>query len=115
MGVAGLTHTHEGGIHENDSNRDERRQATTLCRMLVMPVKGWFFVIALVLLFFMSLCAVVFAGEPEQRSGYCDLQTGLARTLNLSRAQCESLRQLADQFSNDTASIREGSWRNALS
>jgi hypothetical protein len=80
--------------------------ATTLCRMLVTPVKGWFFVIALVLLF-MSLCVAVFAGEPGQQSGYCDLQSGLAGTLNLSQTQYEGLRQLTDRFRNDAAIMRE--------
>lgn len=78
---------------------------TCLCGILARPVKRWFLVIALVLLF-MALCAVVFAGESGQQSGYCDLQSGLAGSLNLSQTQCESLRQLANQFSNDTATTR---------
>jgi hypothetical protein len=79
--------------------------ATTLCRTLSMPIKHWFTVIVLVL-FFVALCAVVFAGEPVQCSDSCEAPSGLAATLYLSQKQREDLQQLADQFSNDTAAIR---------
>ena len=80
--------------------------AMILYRILSMPVRRWLLIVALVL-FSMALSVVVFAGEPEQRSGYCNLQSGLAGALNLSRAQCEGLRQLTDKFRNDAAITRE--------
>lgn len=86
---------------ETTGTREE--QTTELCRILAMPVKHWFFILALVLIF-MALCVVVFAGEPGAPS--CDLQSGLAATLNLSQKQCEDLRQLTDRFYNDTAVTR---------
>jgi len=83
-----------------------RKEQTTIpCCIPGMSVKHWFFIIALVLLL-MALCVAVFAGEPGQQSGYCDLQSGLPATLNLSRKQCEKMRQLTDRFRNDTAITR---------
>ncbi len=79
--------------------------AMILCRILSMPVKRWFLIAALVL-FSMALCVVVFAGEPVQCSDSCEAPSGLAAALNLSQKQRENLQQLADQFSNDTATTR---------
>jgi hypothetical protein len=79
--------------------------AMTLCHILSIPIKHWLTVIVLVL-FFVALCVVVFAGEPVQCSDSCEAPSGLAATLNLSQKQREDLQQLADQFSNDTAAIR---------
>jgi Spy/CpxP family protein refolding chaperone len=78
---------------------------TILCRILGKPVKQWFFIVALVLLF-IALCALVFADERGQQPGDCDVQSGLAATLNLSQRQCENMRQLTDRFRKDTAITR---------
>jgi Heavy-metal resistance len=86
---------------ETTGTREE--QTTVLCRILAMPVKHWFFILALVLIF-MALCVVAFAEEPGAPD--CDLQSGLAAALNLSQAQCESLRQLTDRFYDDAAPVR---------
>jgi|WetSurSiteA1Bulk_404760.scaffolds.fasta_scaffold137753_2 Spy/CpxP family protein refolding chaperone len=79
--------------------------ATTLCRMLSMPIKHWLTIIAIIL-FSIAFSIVVFAGEPVQCSDSCETPSGFAATLNLSQKQREDLQQLADQFSNDTAAIR---------
>lgn len=81
------------------------KPAITLCYILSMPVKQWFLIITLVLLF-MFLCMVVFAGESGQQSSYCDLQSGSLSSLNLSREQHEKMRQLSDGFRKDTAITR---------
>jgi len=86
---------------ETTGTREE--QTTMLCHILAMPVKHWFLILAIVLIF-MALCVVVFAGEPGAPD--CDLQSGLAATLNLSQKQCEDLRQLTDRFYDDTAVTR---------
>gem|GEM_PF-6781055 len=41
---------------------------TTLCHLLSMPIKQWFLIIALVLLF-VFLCTVLFTGESGQQLG----------------------------------------------
>ncbi|MDD5007795.1 MAG: Spy/CpxP family protein refolding chaperone [Syntrophorhabdaceae bacterium] len=79
--------------------------ATTLCCILSTPVKRRLYVTALVL-FFMALCVAVFAGEPGQLPDLCDLQGGLAGTLNLSHEQCKKIQELADRFRNDSVAIR---------
>jgi Spy/CpxP family protein refolding chaperone len=86
---------------ETTGTREE--QTTVLCRIMAMPVKHRFSILALVLIF-MALCVVVFAEEPGAPD--CDLQSGLAAALNLSQAQCESLRQLTDRFYDDAAPVR---------
>jgi hypothetical protein len=86
---------------ETIGRREE--ETTMLCRILAMPVKHWVFILILVLLF-LALYVVVFAGE--HGSTPCDLQSDLAAVLNLSQAQCESLRQLKDRFYDDTAPVR---------
>jgi hypothetical protein len=85
--------------------RTGKEQTTILCCIPGMSVKRWLFIFALVLLF-VALCVVVFADGPGQQSGYCDLQTGLPATLNLSRKQCRDMRQLTNRFFNDTAMAR---------
>jgi Spy/CpxP family protein refolding chaperone len=87
----------------NSETREE--PGTILCRILGMPVKQWFFIIALVLLF-VAFGVLVFAEERGQQPGDCDLQRGLAATLNLSQRQCENMRQLTDRFRKDTAITR---------
>ena len=79
--------------------------ATTLCRVLSIPIKHWLTIIAIIL-FSIALYVVVFAGEPVQCSDSCEAPSGLAANLNLSQKQREDLQQLADQFSNDTVPIR---------
>lgn len=79
--------------------------ATMLCRVLSMPIKHWLIIIAIILLS-IALYVVVFAGEPLQCSDSCEAPGGLAATLSLSQKQREDLQQLADQFGNDTATIR---------
>jgi len=86
---------------ETTGTREE--QTTVLCRILAMPVKHWFSILVLVPIF-MALCVVVFAEEPGAPD--CDLQSGLAAALNLSQAQCESLRQLTNRFYDDAAPVR---------
>jgi Spy/CpxP family protein refolding chaperone len=88
------------------SNLGTREEPSTiLCRILGMPVKQWFFIIALVLLF-VALGVLVFADERGQQLGDCDVQSGLAATLNLSQSQCENMQQLTDRFHKDTAITR---------
>lgn len=92
-------------METNDTDMREE-PATILCRILSMPIKRRLYVTALVL-FFMALCVAVFAGEPGQQPGLCDLQGGLAGTLNLSQEQCKKIQELADRFHDDSAAIRE--------
>jgi Spy/CpxP family protein refolding chaperone len=80
-----------------------KEQAAIPCCIAMMSIKRRFYVLVLVLLF-LALCLAVFAGEPESIS--CDLQSGLPATLNLSREQCENMRQLTEKFRNDTAITR---------
>jgi len=68
-----------------------------------MPVKHWLLILALIVLF-LALCAVVYAGETGVPS--CDLQGRLAGVLNLSQQQCEDMQRVANRFFNDTAAIR---------
>jgi Spy/CpxP family protein refolding chaperone len=81
------------------------KQAAPLCCTSGMSMKRWLLCIALVLLF-MGLCVVVFAGEATQQLDSCNLQMGLAATLNLSSEQCEKMCQLADRFYSSAASTR---------
>lgn len=91
-------------METNDTDMREE-PATILCRILSMPIKRRLYVTALIL-FFMALCVAVFAGEPGQLPDLCDLQGGLAGTLNLSQEQCKKIQELADRFRNDSAPIR---------
>jgi hypothetical protein len=86
---------------ETTGTREE--ETTMLCRILAMPVKHWLFILVLILLF-LALYMVVFAGETG--SPRCDLQSGLAAALNLSQQQCEDMHRVADSFYDDTAAIR---------
>ncbi|MCX5810333.1 MAG: periplasmic heavy metal sensor [Proteobacteria bacterium] len=89
---------------ETTGTGTRKEQATILCCCILgMSIKRWFCIVVLVLLF-VALCVAVFAGEPEPPD--CDLQSGLAATLNLSQTQCENIRQLTDRFRNDTAITR---------
>ncbi len=81
----------------------KEEQATILCRILAMPIKHWFLILTLILLFF-ALYVVVYAGETGLPR--CDLQSGLAGVLNLSQQQCEDIQRVTDRFFDDTASIR---------
>lgn len=80
-----------------------KRETTIFCCIAGTPIKRWFCIAVLVLLF-IALCVVVFAGEPEPPG--CDLESGLPATLNLSQEQCKKIQQLADRFRNDSAVIR---------
>jgi len=80
-------------METNDTDMREE-PAMILCRILSMPIKRRLYVTALIL-FFMALCVAVFAGEPGQQPGLCDLQGGLAGTLNLSQEQCKKIQELA--------------------
>jgi hypothetical protein len=82
-----------------------KEQITIPCCIPGMSVKRWFCIFVLLLLF-MALCVAVFAQEPGQYSGSCDLQNGLPSTLNLSRQQCEKMRKLTNSFYSDTAVTR---------
>ena len=86
---------------EMTGRREE--ETTMLCRILAMPVKHWFLILTLILLF-LALYVVVYAGETGVP--LCDLQSGLAGALNLSRQQCEDMQSVADRFFNDTADVR---------
>jgi Spy/CpxP family protein refolding chaperone len=86
---------------ETTGTREE--ETTMLCRILAMPVKHWFLILANVLIF-MALCVVVFAGETG--APRCNLQSGLAGVLNLSQQQCEDIQRVTDRFYDDTAGTR---------
>jgi hypothetical protein len=86
---------------ETTGRRQE--ETTMLCSILAMPVKHWLFILVLILLF-LALYMVVFAGETG--SPRCDLQSGLAAALNLSQQQCEDIRRVTERFFDDTAGIR---------
>jgi Spy/CpxP family protein refolding chaperone len=106
MGVIDSVTPITGKVYMKTTNLEIKEEpATILCRILGMSVKKGFFVVAIVL-FFMALCVVVFAGEPGQQSGNCDLQSGSDPILNLSKTQCENIQQLTDRFRNDTATTR---------
>ena len=81
----------------------EDESAGVICRILALPVKPKIYILAIVLLFF-ALCFIVFAGEPVPRG--CELENGLFAELNLSKKQCEHIRQLYDEFRNKTAVLR---------
>jgi hypothetical protein len=86
---------------ETIGRREE--ETTMLCRILTMPVKHWLFILTLTLLF-LALYVIVFAKETG--SARCDLQSGLAAALNLSRQQREDMQSVVDRFFNDTADMR---------
>jgi len=86
---------------ETTGRRQE--ETTMLCSILAMPVKHWFLILALIVLF-LALYVVVYAGETGVPR--CDLQRGLAGALNLSRQQCEDIWCETDSFYDDTAGIR---------
>lgn len=73
--------------------------------VLGMPAKLLLRVILLVLLF-LGLCVIVFAGETEMRAVNCDLSNGPYAALGLSREQCFRMRQISDKLINDTTSTR---------
>ena len=82
----------------------KKERSEIICSVLTMPVRLWLFVLIVVLLFF-CLCMVVFASEPAPRD--CSIEENrLLVELNLSREQCERIRQLNDEFRNDSASLR---------
>jgi hypothetical protein len=70
-----------------------------------ISVRHWFLILTLLLLF-IGLCAVVFAGELGQQPGPYDLQSESPAILNVSRQQCEKVGQLAHRFYSDTAITR---------
>lgn len=86
---------------ETTGTREE--ETTMLCRILAMPVKHWFLILALILLF-LALYVVVYAGETGVPR--CDLQSGLAGVLSISQQQCEDMQLVADRFFDDTVPIR---------
>lgn len=90
---------------ETTGTGTREKQTMILCRIPGMSVKRWFFILTLLLLF-IGLYVIVFAQEPGQQPGSCDLQSGLPATLNLSRQQCEKMRQLTNRFYNDAAITR---------
>lgn len=70
-----------------------------------VPVKLSFLLLSLALLF-LALCVVVFAAGPAQQSGYCDSGSEVAVALQLSREQCEKMREITNRFFGDSASLR---------
>lgn len=62
--------------------------------------------IIIIVLLSLGLCVIVFAGETDQYSGDCDLNSGSYATLGLSREQCSKMGQMSDRFRNDTAEAR---------
>ena len=86
---------------ETIGKREE--ETTMLCRILAMPVKHWFLILTLILLFLALYVAYM---QEKQVVPRCDLQSGLAGALNLSQQQCEDMQRVADRFFDDTASIR---------
>jgi preprotein translocase subunit SecF len=98
---------------ETEGAETRAEQITVRYCIAGIPVTRLLFIVALAVLF-VALCVAVFANETESRG--CDLQSGLAATLNLSQTQCENMRQLTDRFRNDIRQSQEGRlWKNALS
>jgi hypothetical protein len=94
-----------------ETTRRREEETTMLCSILAMPVKHWFFILVLIV-FFLALYVVVYAGETG--APRCDLQSGLPAALNLSQKQCNDLRRLTDTFYNDTAVTRNKIVENRL-
>jgi len=86
---------------ETTGRREE--ETIMLCNILAMPVKHWFLILALIVLF-LALYVVVYAGETGVPR--CDLQSGLTGVLNLSQQQGEDMQRVADRFFNDTEDMR---------
>lgn len=93
VGVAGQTLSHLWIVEvcmEKTGTVIREKPTTISCCIPGVSTKQWFFIIDLVLLF-IALCVVVFAGELEP---LWLRQSGLSSSLNLSRGQCERMRQI---------------------
>jgi Spy/CpxP family protein refolding chaperone len=88
-----------------DSKSEEQSTDAIFWCARPVPVKLSLLLLSLAV-FFLALCVVVFADGPRQQLDYCDPESELAVALQLSREQCERIREIGNRLSGDSASLR---------